>query len=327
MAKVLVTGSTGFVGSYLCKELTNSGYTVRALIRDDSKRDVLKGVPVEFVHGDITDRTSLLNAMDGVESVFHIAAIFREAKYADSVYFEVNTKGVQNVFEAAVEKGVTRVIHCSTGGVHSHIPNPPANEREPYRPADVYQLSKCEGEKVALEFIRSGKIQGSIIRPAMIWGPSDRRLLKLFKGISRRLLPIIGDGKTLFHWILVTDLARAFRLANETPAANGQVYIIAGRRPVTIRETYQAIAKEAGVKVLPFRLPAPPLQLIGTILEKICVPLSIEPPLYRRRVDFFTKTRAFDCSKAQRDLGYQAEHTFEEEVHIIYQWYKRNGWL
>ena len=327
MSKVLVTGSTGFVGSHLCRELANNGYEVRALIRSDKKKDVLSDVQVEFVHGDITDKESLLKAMDGVEAVFNIAAIFREAKYHDSMYYKVNMEGVRNVFDAAIEKGVSRVIHCSTGGVHSHIQNPPANEDEPYHPADIYQVSKCEGEKVALKYLRSGKISGSVIRPAMIWGPGDRRILKLFKGVAHRTLPIIGDGKTLYHWVLVTDLARAFRLANETPAANGQVYIIAGAQVVSIVDTYEAIAKEAGVKVWPFKIPAKPIQILGSCVEKICAPFGIEPPIYRRRVDFFTKTRAFDCSKAQRELGYKAEHTFQEEVHIIYSWYKEHGWL
>ena len=327
MSKVLVTGSTGFVGSNLCRELSQSGYEVRALLRDEKKKSVLDGIPVEFVYGDITDKESLLKAMEGVETVFHIAAVFREAKFPDEYYFKINPEGTRNVFEAAIEKGVKRVIHCSTNGVHSHIPNPPANEDEPYRPGDVYQESKCEGEKIALEFLRSGKIEGSVIRPAMIWGPGDRRILKLFKGIAHHKMPMIGNGKTLFHWILVSDLARAFRLANETPKANGQIYLIAGERIVTIEETYKAIAKEAGTWLWPFKIPVLPLQLLGDVVEFVCHPLGIEPPIYRRRANFFIKNRAFDCTKAKNELGFHAEHTFEEEVHIIYTWYKEHGWL
>ena len=161
----------------------------------------------------------------------------------------------------------------------------------------------------------------------MIWGPGDQRTLKLFRGVARRKLPIIGTGKTLVHWVNVDDLVRGFRLAAETPQASGKVYIIAGERPVTMQALFETIAKALSVKPFPLKIPAWPIQLIGSFVEAVCVPFGIEPPIYRRRVDFFTKTRAFDCSKAERELGYKPARSFEEEVGFIAGWYQQKGWL
>jgi nucleoside-diphosphate-sugar epimerase len=161
----------------------------------------------------------------------------------------------------------------------------------------------------------------------MIWGEGDKRLLKLFKGVARRRFPIIGSGATLTHWIYVHDLVNGFLLAAEKEAALGQVYIIAGRRPASIEELVNAVADAAGVKPLPFKIPALPVQLLGSACEVVCRPFGIEPPIYRRRVDFFTKDRCFNTEKAKRDLGFEAQGDFTDEVKNIYSWYQEQGWI
>lgn len=362
--RALVTGATGFLGSELVKHLLLHGYEVRALRRKTSDCTALRRVVSEAeselkelqqnasvkvaenaspnpssavnthslpkcieVIGDITDKASLAQAMQGVDFVFHIAAMFREAKYEDHVYFDVNVEGTRNVLDSAIKAGVKRVIHCSTGGVHSHIPNPPADETEPYRPADVYQDSKLEGELLALEYFRSGKIHGTVIRPAMIWGPGDKRTLKVFRGIKRKKLPLIGTGKTLCHWVMASDLAEGFRLAAEKDIPSGEVFILAGERALTMQELFNEVADAVHVDRPGFRIPAKPVQILGTCVELVCKPFGIEPPIYRRRVDFFTKNRSFDCQKAKRMLGYKPERSFTEEVRCIADWYEAEGWL
>ena len=327
MKKALVTGASGFVGSRLCRELLENGYNVRAIIRKNSKLDNIKDLNIELVQAELTDFESLKNAAEGVDIVFHIAALYREAKFPDSAYWEVNFEGTKKLLEAAKISGAKKFIYCSTIGVHSHIENPPADETEPYAPTDVYQESKTEAEKFVLGKYRENYIQGCVIRPAMIWGPYDTRFLKFFRGIYKQKLPLIGKGDILCHWILVDDLVRAFRYAAETEKSNGQVYIIAGERPVSLKYTMQKISENLGVKLLPFRIPVTPIQIAGSIVEKICKPLGIEPPLHRRRADFFIKNRAFNTGKAALDLGFKASHTFEDEVKLVAEWYRDNGWL
>jgi len=324
---VLVTGAAGFVGSNLVKELLNNGYNVTALHRAGSGLDEIKDLKINFKIADIRDKKALIDAFEGIDIVYHIAALFRQAKFPDSVYHDINVKGTENVFEAAIACGVKKVIHCSTVGVHSHISNPPATETEEYRPGDIYQKTKMLGEKLAIDYYKSGKMKGAVIRPAMIWGEGDLRTLKIFKMISKKKFPIIGDGKTNLHWIYVKDLARAFRVLSENDNVNGEVFIISGKETITIEHMVEKIANQYGLNAPKLRIPAFPVQLIGSIVELICIPFRIEPPIYRRRVDFYTKTRHFDSSKARNLLGFEPEFDFEGEVKQIAKWYKENNWL
>lgn len=326
----LVTGATGFVGGHLARRLLSEGAHLTLLVRSTSNAETVKNfvqAGARIVQGDISDPKTVLKAAQGQRYIFHCAALYREAKFPDQAYFDVNLEGTRNVLEAAKAAKVECTVHTSTIGVHSHITTPPANEDEPYLPTDVYQVSKVEAEKLARRYFESGAVPGVVIRPAMIWGEGDKRILKLFRGIVRRKLPIIGTGKTWTHWIYVQDLVDAYLLAATTPAARGKVYIIAGRRPVLLQEVYRTISRLSGVPLLPFRVPAWPIQFAGSVVELLCRPFGIEPPLHRRRVDFFVKNRAFDTARAVRDLGFHPRHDFEEEARIVYTWYRDNGWL
>jgi nucleoside-diphosphate-sugar epimerase len=328
--KVLVTGSTGFVGGHLARRLLHEGAEVTLLVRESSNKDAVeefKRRGAIVVYGDVTSPDSVRLAVRNQEYVFHCAALYREAKFPDEVYMKVNFEGTKNILEAARDAKVKRVVHTSTTGVHSHIPNPPANEDHPYHPTDVYQVSKTEAEKLARKFFESGEVSGVILRPAMIWGEGDRRILKLFRGIAHRKLPIIGTGKTWTHWIYVQDLVEAYLLAATAPAAPGKIYLIAGRRPVLMQDVFKTISEIAGVKLLPYRIPAWPIQLVGSIVELFCRPFGIEPPIHRRRADFFVKNRSFDTTRAQQDLGFRPRFDFEEEAKIIFSWYRDHGWL
>jgi nucleoside-diphosphate-sugar epimerase len=324
--RIVVTGANGFVGTAVVKELIDHGYEVVAMHRKTSSTKTISDLPCLFAEADITDYEVLLAVFKGADAIMHIAALFREAKYPDSEYARVNVDGTRNVFEAAIACGVPRVIHCSTNGVHANIAGTPTDETTAFKPGDVYQVSKLDGELLASNYYVSGKITGIIIRPAMIWGPGDTRFLKLFKGLKTGKMPLI-DGRALFHWILVSDLARSFRLAYEAQHLNNEAFIIAGDKPHSIRHCYNTIAAVFGRKAPSFAWPAKPFQILGSIVETICVPFGIQPPIYRRRVDFFTKTRAFSTEKAKRLLGFTPENSFEDEAKLIGAWYEEHGWL
>ncbi len=324
--KVLVTGAAGFVGKAVATELLSAGYEVRALCKATTNVGSLKELPLELFRGDITDANDCLAACNGVEVVFHIAALFRQAKFPDSEYYRVNRDGTQNLIDAALKCNVRRFIHCSTLGVHGDIPNPPADEQQPYAPCDIYQESKVAAEEVVFKAVKERGLEATVIRPAMIWGPGDRRLFKLYKGVKHGF-PLIGDGKQLCHWILVDDLARAFRLAAEAENTSGKAYIVAGERPVTLAYTLKVIAATYGVKLPFFRIPVTPLYLLGAVCELVCLPFGIEPPIFRRRVAFFMKSRAYVTKKAEQELGFKAKYSVEDEIKYIASWYAQAGWL
>jgi nucleoside-diphosphate-sugar epimerase len=222
---------------------------------------------------------------------------------------------------------VRRVVHCSTVGVHGDIEHPPANEDAPLAPGDVYQVSKVEGERSARDAASRTKMDVVIARPSGIYGPGDRRLLKLFRGVARRRFVILGDGKIFYHLTHIDDLVEGFRLCGEVPRAAGRTYILAGAETPTLNDLAALIAQEAGVPPPSVHLPVWPFWLAGAACEALCAPFGLEPPIYRRRVDFFTKSRAFDITRAREELGYAPRVTLRDGIRRTLDWYRNQGWI
>jgi dihydroflavonol-4-reductase len=266
-------------------------------------------------------------AADGVDVVYHIAATYREAGQPESAYRAINVDGTRNVLEAAKAGGARRVVHCSTGGVHGHIANPPANEDAPFNPGDVYQETKLEAEQAAREFGNRTGFDVVVARPIGIYGPGDTRFLRMFRGLARRRFPMIGSGKVFYHLTFIDDLVEGFRLCGTVAAAKGRTYILAGPRYTTLEDLVGLVAKE--LKVPPPRLHFPvwPFWTAGLLCEMVCVPLRIEPPIFRRRVDFYTKSRAFDTGRAQTELGFAPQVDLEQGIKTTADWYRREGLL
>lgn len=324
---VLVTGAGGFVGGNLVRHLVEQGDRVRAMVRNPAQAADLEVLGAEVVVADLTDPASLAPAVEGVSGVYHIAALFRQQGVDPSLFREVNVEGVRRLLSASVAAGLDRFIHCSTVGVLGHIAEPPATEETPYNPGDIYQSTKMEGERLALETFRGGDIPGVVLRPAMIYGPGDTRTRKLFRMIARRRFFYVGAGEAHVHWIDVRDLARAFRLAMHRPERVGEVYIIAGERSVPLRDMANRVADQLGVAPPWIKLPVKPMQWAGGLCEAVCRPIGIEPPLYRRRVDFYTKSRAFDGSKARREMEFEPAQGLDGEIRDILADYRERGWL
>ncbi len=325
--KALVTGASGFTGGYMVDHLLERGYQVRAFVRPTSNIEKLKGKPVEIFTGDLITKSTLVKAMEGVEVVFHIGALYRAANLPDRAFWDVNVIGTENVMQAALETGVRRVVHCSTGGVHGHIENPPANESAPIRPGDAYQESKVEAERVAMFYYRDKGLPVTIVRPIGIYGPGDMRMLKLYRLIYHRKFIMFGGGNVYYHLTYVTDTVEGFRLASEKPDAVGQVYLIAGEKYFTLNQFAEMVAQALDVPPPRWNLPVWPLYMAGFLCEKICVPLRVQPPIFRRRVDIFTHSRAFDITKARNELGYSPKVSLEEGIRRTAKWYLENGYL
>ncbi|MFN2446058.1 MAG: NAD-dependent epimerase/dehydratase family protein [Vicinamibacterales bacterium] len=330
-SRTLVTGATGFTGGHLAEMLAVRGHDVRALVRPHSldrfRQSPAAAAGATAVEGDLLDATALRKACDGVDVVYHIAATYREAGQPDSAYRAINVEGTRHVLEAAHAGEVRRVVHCSTGGVHGHIERPPATEDAPLAPGDIYQETKLEAESLAREFGRRTPLEVVVVRPIGIYGPGDRRFLKMFRGLARRRFPVLGSGDVFYHLTFIDDLIEGFRLCGETPAAAGRTYILAGPAYTTLNELVAIVSDELGVKPPRLRLPVWPFWTAGLLCELVCVPLRIAPPLYRRRVDFYTKSRAFDISRARAELGYDPKVALRAGIRRTITWYRERGWL
>lgn len=326
--RVLVTGGTGFTGSALVRRLLDSGHQVVAL---DKQRGLayeeLRERGAEVQLGSVTDPEVVRRCMSGVDIVHHVAAAFREVGAPDSHYYEVNVNGIRTVLEAAEREGVRKFVYCSTCGVHGHVTDPPADEDSPIAPNDYYQETKYQAEQVVQEFADRG-MATVILRPAAIYGPGDPgRFLMLFKGVERGWFPMFGSGGTLYHPLFLGNFLDAFELAMEPGRGDGGTYLIADEACPTIEELVREVADALDREVRFIRLPLGPLVAAGHLVEKVSRPFGINPPLFPRRVDWYRQDRAFDISRAKRELGYRPRVRLEEGLRIAAEWYREKGFL
>ncbi|HMO50789.1 MAG TPA: NAD-dependent epimerase/dehydratase family protein [Kiritimatiellia bacterium] len=325
---VLVTGATGFTGAVLTRKLVEAGLSVSAVARATSNLDTLRDLPIQWFRGEVFDETVMREAMKGQAYVFHVAAAFREAKGGYQDYWNVHVKSTQIIAEEALKQpGFKRLVHVSTFGVHGHVVNPPGTEESPYAPGDDYQKTKLEAELWLREFAAKHDLNYTIMRPAAIYGPGDRRLLKLFKMATRPFFPLLGRGRCMYHLVHVDDLTNCFLIAATHPAARGEAIICGGTEPIPVAEIARIVSEHLGVTTRVIRLPIGPFFLLADVCEALCKPLKIEPPIYRRRVAFYSKDRDFDVSKMRRVLGYEPKYSNRDGLIETADWYIAQGWM
>ncbi len=326
--RVLVTGATGFTGQVLVRKLCALGLQVRAIARQSSSRENLAGLPIEWYEGQVYDPDVIADAMQDVAYVFHVAAAFRDPSLADGEYHRVHVESTQHLAQAALRQpAFKRFVLVSTVGVHGHIEQPPANEESPFNPGDIYQRTKAEAEQWLHGFARQHGLSYAVIRPAAIYGPGDRRLLKVFRMAKFPFFVMLGRGRCLYHLIHVEDLAEAIIRAAWHPAAEGEAFICGDPQSIGLAEMGRIIADELGCKFRPIRLPAAPFFALADLTEAICRPLKLSPPIYRRRVAFFTKDRSFDTRKVRDTLGFSYKWTADAGLRDTTRWYVDHKWL
>ena len=326
--RVLVTGATGFTGGHLARALAAQRHEVRALVREPGPiADALGAAGIEIVAGDLRDAEALKGATKGIDVVYHVAALYRQAGLPSETYHAVNAAAAGHLVEAAARAQVRRVVHCSTVGVHGDVEGPPANEDAPLKPGDLYQRTKLEGERLAREAAARTGVELTIVRPSGIFGPGDRRLLRLFRGVARRRWVTLGSGEIYYHLTYIDDLVSGFCLCGEHPAAANRTYILAGSEVTTLNALVKLIAEAADVPPPRLHVPVWPFWIAGAACEAICAPFGIEPPLYRRRVDFFTKSRAFDTSRARAEIGFAPRVGLLDGIRRTLEWYRAHAWI
>jgi dihydroflavonol-4-reductase len=323
---VLVTGATGFVGSHLAHTLAAAGHSVRALVRPSKRAGRLADAGIELFEGELTNADDVRNAARGCGLIYHLAAAFRNVAHSDAHYWSVNVGGTLNVIAAARAEGCERLVHCSTGGVHGHIERPPADETYRFKPGDVYQRTKLEGELAAAAAAAEGA-PVSIVRPGAVYGEGDLRFLPLFRAIQQNRFAMVGSGRTRLHMVHVDDLVRGLMLAASHPRARGETFLIAGAEAPTLNEIATTVADTLGVRRRLLHVPVWPVYAAAVLCEAVCMRLAIEPPLHRRRVGFFTHHREFDIAKARRLISYEPRVAVAEGIRRTAAWYAATGLL
>ncbi len=327
MDRVLVTGGRGFLGSHLASRLDALGYALRLFVHDQSDSSGSEPHDCDVLSGDIRDADAVSEAVKGVDKVIHTVSNFRKGGSDKDYAYAINVTGTENVLEACKKHQVERLVHCSTIGVHGDVKEIPATETTPFNPCDLYQETKLIAEQKVWEFSGRHKLPVSVVRPISMFGPGDKRMLKLFRMIKKGRFIKIGPCKALFQPAYVDDVVDGFVLCLTKQEALGEPFIIGGEEFVPLEELFATVAQELSVSPPSIRLPLAPMLLLATICEKVCVPLGMEPPLHRRRLSFFQNNRAFSIEKAKTILGYRPHTSLRDAIRKTIAWYEEQGWL
>jgi nucleoside-diphosphate-sugar epimerase len=315
--KLFVTGACGFIGSHFVEHARAEGHDVIGLCRDDRAEQRptyahLQKLGVQILSGDVCDDASWRQSLRGVDCVVHFAAAFREAGSDDDYFRRVNVAGTATLLNAAHAHGVKLFILCSTAGIYGRRVPGVIDESKPVSPWNAYERSKVEAEDEVRRTARARGMEYVILRPTAVYGPRDERGLKLFRSAMRGRFPLLGAGAGRRHMVYVSDLADAFLRACTRPGAANQEMIVAGPEAVPLREMLHTLAQLANRRSCGPRLPLRPMLGLAALIEDVCNRLKVNPPLYRRRMDFYTNDAAFDWSRAQRVLGWEPKVALRE---------------
>jgi nucleoside-diphosphate-sugar epimerase len=300
--RIFVTGANGFIGSHFMDHAAAAGHFVIGLQRANGHTPGRAAVDVRT--GDVRDPTSFASALEGVDCVCHFAAAFKEAGEDESHFHRVNVEGTAKLMAAAHAHGVKRFVLCSTAGIYGSRVEGVIDESRPPRPWNAYERSKVAAEDEVRRLAAVYGMEYVILRPTAVYGPRDVRLLKLFRSTAKGRFPLFGPGLGRRHMVYVTDLAEAFLRACTLPEAANQEMIVAGPEAVPLREMLQTLATLSNRPRCGPHLPLKPMLGLAAVTEDVCRWLKINPPLYRRRMDFYTNDAAFDCSRARSVLGW-----------------------
>jgi nucleoside-diphosphate-sugar epimerase len=330
--RFLVTGAAGFIGGSLLRGLAGSGLDAVGTAMLGTEVDALRAEGFAAERLDLADPGGWEALLEGVDVVFNVAAMFQDYDQGEEAYDRVNHLGALELARCSAAVGVKRFVQCSTVGVHGHVKEVPATERTPFNPMDAYHRTKLAGELAILDFGRTLPPDGMVVtvnRPAMVYGPRDTRMLKLFKAIATRRFRMIGSGNCLAHLGYIDDQTESFLLQAAAPRerVHLEAFNVASDRPTTLNELTSMIAESAQVSLARIHVPLAPVWVAALLCEAACRPFGWRPPLFRRRVGFFTHDRAFDLTKAREHLGYESRWPHSAGIAATLAWYREQGWI
>jgi nucleoside-diphosphate-sugar epimerase len=325
--KALVTGATGFIGSHIALHLVARGDSVRALVRPGSDTAFLEERGVELVRGDITEPESLPPALEGVETVFHAAALVTDwAPWSE--FDRVTIGGTSFMLESAARADVSRFLHLSTDGVYAHrLLGRRMTEDSPLETRftwwDYYRRSKLAADILARKYHAEGRLAVTVVRPGLVLGERDRVTLPgVIAFLKSATATYLGSGRNRLPYIYAGDLAEGCLLAADSEAAAGEAYNLVSREKVTQRDLYAAVGEECVLRLPRRHTPVPLVHALSFGMEVASV-LSgrrSRPAISRFGVTMIGRPYVEDPSKADHDLGWRATTPLREAVRRAVAW-------
>ncbi len=320
---ILVTGATGHIGNVLVRELLERGERVRALILKDEDCTALEDLDVELVEGDVLDFASLLNALEGVELVYHLAGIISIMPGKNARVWRVNVEGTRNVLRAVQEKDVRRLVYTSSIHALRRVPHGVIIDEsvpfDPHHAISAYDQSKAIASLEVMHAAGQG-LDAVIVCPTGVIGPYDYRLSEMGKiildAVEEKPLIFI-DGS--YDFVDVRDVARGLVLAAEK-GRRGESYIFSGEQ-LSVLDLMNIIQQETGKKIRPMRLPLGLARFFSLFTPLYYQITRQKPRLTTYSLKTLQSNSNISSAKARRELGY-APRTLRLSIADAIQWFR-----
>lgn len=305
---IFITGATGYIGNNLARKLADEGNIVHALCRNINTQ-VLNHPNIKIFGGDITDIASIEKAMQHCKQVYHLAAYARVWAKEPSTYYRLNVQGAKNVFDAARNLSIHKIVFTSTAGTLGPSGTKPVEEKDERigKPFTDYEVTKTQAEDLCRSYCNNYGMHIVMVNPPRVYGPgiitesnAVTRLVKLYMAGKWRIMP--GDGKRTGSYVYVDDVVNGHILAMKN-GRSGERYSLGGVNASYI-EFFNLLAKLSGKKISLIKLPVWAMMLAGNVIQWYTnitgKPPLLTPPWIRK----YYYDWSINSEKAQRELGY-----------------------
>jgi nucleoside-diphosphate-sugar epimerase len=328
---LLITGSSGFVGSHVLESLLRDGrFEISVILRNPDGFKAHPGLPAPPIcKGDITRPDTLSRALAGKEVIIHCAALMSNFEsQGRKAFYEVNVRGTENLLEATDRNVLKQFIHVSTAGVYGACRNGPANEDAPYgNVLSDYEWSKKEAELAVLKYAKRHNIPYTILRPSQMYGAAMRYgWVDTLEAISSGQMVIPGMGEGRIHLVNIRDFVDAVKSVILNEAAANRIYNIAGPEVLCLADVFDSIAGIVNAK-RPRRVPYAPVYAASLVLGLLPAGLKrgnlalITP----HRVSFFSDDHYYDTTRARAELNFAPRVKIADGMKEMVEWCSREG--
>ncbi len=322
--KYFITGISGFIGSSLARQLAADGHTVNSLIRGGIPPELKEETGIRFFKGDLFDRDTMIEAMQGCEVAFHLAALTKPWARDPGDFRRINVDGAVNVFDAALKAGIRRVVFTSSAATMSPSEEFQAVSEQTPRHVpffNAYEVTKTDAEMMAREFCRKG-IEVVTVNPSRVYGPgplnpsnSVTRMIAGYEKGNWRIIP--GDGKKVGNYVFIDDVVHGHILASQY-GRPGERYILGGEN-LTFDQFFHALESITGKKYRMVHLPLGLMKFAACCLEIQNRITGIPPLITADWVKKYLNHWCLSSDKAIRELGYRIT-PFEKGVERTLTW-------
>lgn len=323
--KAFVTGGTGFIGSHLVDQLLEmeACTEVRCLVRSQEKW--LTGKNFTKINGDLGDFSALSKGIEGVDVVFHLAAIVKAPTQKE--FTIANVDATENIIRIAQKNKVKNLVILSSLAAIGPSNGVPVTEKSGYNPVSMYGRSKVEMEEKIHEIAKSND-SIKIIRPPAVYGPREDQIFTYFKTFSKGLSTIIGDGNhPPVSMVYVSDLVDGIIKSAQKLDKGIHTYFITGQQPLTWNQIHNITATVMGKNAFKLKIKPSMVIKVGSFIENLASFIGKYPVVNKEKAKELVLEWTCSSQKAEHELDYKPQVTIQEGISRTIHWYKKHNWL